>query len=74
MLIRNIEFKDNAAVAMIAKMAFVELGAPLKNTVYDDPRTDTLYEHIDITIHHDITNLTICRDIAISFSTADSRW
>jgi putative acetyltransferase len=44
MLIRNIEFKDNAAVAMIAKMAFVELGAPLKNTVYDDPRTDTLYE------------------------------
>ncbi len=44
MLIRNIESKDNAAVAMIAKTAFVELGAPLKNTVYDDPRTDTLYE------------------------------
>ena len=44
MLIRNIESKDNAAVAIIAKTAFVELGAPLKNTVYDDPRTDTLYE------------------------------
>ena len=43
MLIRNIESKDNAAVAMIAKTAFVELGAPLKNPVYDDPRTDTLY-------------------------------
>ncbi len=39
MLIRNIGSKDNAAVAMIPKMAFVELGAPLKNTVYDDPRT-----------------------------------
>lgn len=44
MNIRNIEQHDNSSIAQIVKASFIELGAPLVNTVYDDPRTERMYE------------------------------
>jgi len=43
-MIRKIQQTDNAQLANIIRDVFVEYGAPLQNTVYDDPRTDRLYE------------------------------
>jgi putative acetyltransferase len=42
--IRSIDPADNAALANIIRDVFIEFKAPLTGTVYDDPRTDRLYE------------------------------
>lgn len=44
MIIRKIQQSDNAALARIIKSVFKEYHAPLVNTVYDDPRTLTMFE------------------------------
>jgi len=44
MTIRNIQQSDNKALARLIKSVFEEYGAPLVNTVYDDPRTLTMFE------------------------------
>lgn len=44
MTIRKIQQSDNAALASLVKSVFEEYGAPLVNTVYDDPRTLTMFE------------------------------
>jgi len=44
MTIRNIQQADNAALARLIKSVFEEYRAPLVNTVYDDPRTLTMFE------------------------------
>lgn len=42
--IRNIEHKDNAAIAVIIRTSLAEFGANKPGTVYFDPTTDALYE------------------------------
>ena len=37
--IRHIEEKDQQQLAHVIRSVFEEYGAPLVNTVYDDPRT-----------------------------------
>jgi len=44
MTIRNIQPSDNAVLASLIKSVFEEYHAPLVNTVYDDPRTLTMFE------------------------------
>ena len=44
--VRKIEPQDQIAVAQIVRNAFLEFSAPLKNTVYDDPRTFTICDTI----------------------------
>jgi len=44
MIIRNIKQSDNKALAALIMAVFEEYHAPLVNTVYDDPRTLTMYE------------------------------
>lgn len=47
MVIRDIKPEDNPQLAKIIKAVFEELHAPLVDTVYDDPRTNSLYEQFD---------------------------
>jgi putative acetyltransferase len=42
--VRNIEQKDNAALASIIRTALAEFGANHPGTVYFDPSTDSLFE------------------------------
>lgn len=42
--IRQIRLEDNEQMAKVIRAAFVELGAPLVHTVYDDPRTDSIFQ------------------------------
>lgn len=44
MTIRNIQQSDNTALARLIKSVFKEYHAPLVNTVYDDPRTLSMFE------------------------------
>jgi len=44
MTIRTIRQSDNAALASLIRSIFEEYHAPLVNTVYDDPRTHTMFE------------------------------
>jgi putative acetyltransferase len=44
LLIRQIKKKDNLALAMIIRDAFIEHNAPQFGTVYSDPTTDNLYD------------------------------
>ncbi len=44
MIIRNIERKDNVAVAEIVRNVFVELKAPKLGTAYADPNLDNIFE------------------------------
>ncbi|MFT5666888.1 MAG: putative acetyltransferase [Vicingaceae bacterium] len=41
--IRLAEATDNSALARIIRAAFIEFGAPLTGTVYEDPTTDELF-------------------------------
>jgi putative acetyltransferase len=41
--IRLAEATDNSALATIIRAAFIEFGAPLTGTVYEDPTTDELF-------------------------------
>jgi len=43
-VIRNIELKDNAAIAAVIRAALTEFGANKPGTVYYDPTTDHLFE------------------------------
>ncbi len=43
MQIRQIEERDNAAIAQVIRNIFEEFGAPRCGTVYTDPTTDDLY-------------------------------
>ncbi len=43
-VIRNIELKDNAAIAFVIRAALTEFGANKPGTVYYDPTTDHLFE------------------------------
>ncbi len=45
--IREVVREDSFALAKIIRAAFIELGAPLTGTVYEDPTTDTLFELFD---------------------------
>ena len=45
MKIRNIQQSDNDALAKLIRSVFEEYHAPLLNTVYDDPRTQTMFEN-----------------------------
>ena len=45
MTIRNIQHSDDSAIAELIRSVFVEFHAPLSNTVYDDPRTSTMFEN-----------------------------
>ena len=42
---RPIEKKDQEPIARLIRSVFEEYGAPLVNTVYDDPRTWHIYEY-----------------------------
>ena len=42
--IRHIEEKDQLQLANIIRSIFEEYGAPLVNTVYDDPRTEHVFD------------------------------
>tara|TARA_B110000503_G_C7170817_1_gene424184 strand:- start:5798 stop:6286 length:489 start_codon:yes stop_codon:yes gene_type:complete len=42
--IRKVVREDNFALAQIIRAAFIEFGAPLTGTVYEDPTTDALFE------------------------------
>lgn len=42
--IRPVQAQDNARIAGIIRAAFLEFGAPTKNTVFEDPTTDHLFE------------------------------
>lgn len=42
--IRFAEKEDNFELAKIIRAAFIEFGAPLTGTVYEDPTTDALFE------------------------------
>ncbi len=42
--IREVKQGDNLALAKIIRSAFIEFGAPLTGTVYEDPTTDALFE------------------------------
>ena len=42
--IRHIEEKDQLLLANIIRSVFEEYGAPLVNTVYDDPRTEHVFD------------------------------
>lgn len=42
--IRHIEEKDQLQLANIIRSVFEEYGAPLVNTVYDDPRTEHVFD------------------------------
>ena len=44
MLIRNIEQRDNVAVAEIIRSVLMEMGAKKIGTTYADPNLDTMYE------------------------------
>lgn len=44
MVIRNIEQKDNPAVAEIVRVVLMEMGAPKVGTAYADPNLDTMFE------------------------------
>ncbi|MCO6174028.1 GNAT family N-acetyltransferase [Flavobacterium sp. NRK F10] len=44
MIIRKIEWKDNAQIAKVIRDIFDELDAPKTGTAYADPILDTLYE------------------------------
>ena len=44
--IRPIEQKDQEPIARLIRSVFVEYGAPLVNTVYDDPRTWHIWESL----------------------------
>jgi len=46
-IIRKVLREDNFALAQIIRAAFIELGAPLTGTVYEDPTTDALFELFD---------------------------
>ena len=43
-IIRNIELKDNVAIAAVIRAALTEFGANKPGTVYYDPTTDHLFE------------------------------
>lgn len=43
-IIREIEAKDNAAIAKVIRTVIVEMGAPKNGTAYEDSATDTMYE------------------------------
>ena len=43
-VIRNIELKDNTAIAAVIRAALTEFGANKPGTVYYDPTTDHLFE------------------------------
>ena len=43
-IIRPIEEKDNKSLAALIRTVFDEFKAPQKGSVYDDPKTDTLYQ------------------------------
>lgn len=45
MTIRNIQQSDNDALAKLIRSVFEEYHAPLLNTVYDDLRTQTMFEN-----------------------------
>tara|TARA_B110000046_G_scaffold112201_1_gene119347 strand:- start:42249 stop:42737 length:489 start_codon:yes stop_codon:yes gene_type:complete len=45
--IRKVLREDNLVLAQIIRAAFIEFGAPLTGTVYEDPTTDALYELFD---------------------------
>jgi GNAT superfamily N-acetyltransferase len=45
--IRKIQPHDQNVVAQIVRNAFIEFSAPLKNTVYDDSRTFTIYDTVN---------------------------
>ncbi|MBO9596176.1 MAG: GNAT family N-acetyltransferase [Niabella sp.] len=42
--IRPVEARDNSQLATIIRAAFLDFGAPTKNTVFEDPTTDHLFE------------------------------
>ncbi|MCF3111568.1 GNAT family N-acetyltransferase [Niabella sp. CC-SYL272] len=42
--IRQVEARDNSKLASIIRTAFQEFNAPTKNTVFEDPTTDRLFE------------------------------
>jgi putative acetyltransferase len=42
--IREVRREDNLVLAQIIRAAFIEFGAPLTGTVYEDPTTDALFE------------------------------
>ena len=42
--IRHIEEKDQQQLAHVIRSVFEEYGAPLVNTVYDDPRTEHIFD------------------------------
>lgn len=44
---RPIEKKDQEPIARLIRSVFEEYGAPLVNTVYDDPRTWHIYESLE---------------------------
>ncbi len=44
--IRHIEEKDQLQLANIIRSVFEEYGAPLVNTVYDDPRTEHVFNSL----------------------------
>ncbi|MDA9312356.1 GNAT family N-acetyltransferase [Vicingaceae bacterium] len=45
--IRKVLREDNFSLAKIIRAAFIEFGAPLTGTVYEDPNTDALFELFD---------------------------
>ena len=45
-MIRPIQFEDQKRLATIIRSVFEEYGAPLVNTVYDDPRTWHVYDSL----------------------------
>ena len=47
-IIREIQKKDNPAIASIVRDVLMELGAPKVGTAYADPYLDSLYEVYDI--------------------------
>ncbi len=45
--LRKVLKEDNFALAQTIRAAFIEFGAPLTGTVYEDPTTDALFELFD---------------------------
>jgi len=47
-IIREIEEKDNKALAILIRTVFEEFGALKEGTVFSDPTTDTLFQYFNI--------------------------
>jgi putative acetyltransferase len=43
-ILRNIEIKDNKALAKIVRNAFIEFNVPQEGTIFTEPETDNLYQ------------------------------